>query len=120
MLKLKAPLEKPKMNKKYKVEWASAAAVDLQQIINYIAEYRPGNALEVLRKIKQKSSGLYTLPERGRIIPELQAHGINIYRELIEDPWRIVYRITETTVYVLSIIDSRQNVEDLLLNRLIK
>lgn len=120
MLKLKAPLEKPNMNKKYKVEWASAAEVDLKQIINYRAEDSPGNALEVLRKIKQKSSGLYTLPERGRIIPELQAHGINIYRELIEGPWRIVYRITETTVYVLSIIDSRQNVEDLLLNRLIK
>lgn len=111
---------KPKLNTKYKVEWASAAEVDLRQITAYIANDSPGNALEVLRKIKQKSSGLYSFPERGRIIPELQAHGINIYRELVEGPWRIIYRITETTVYVLSIIDSRQNVEDLLLSRLLK
>ncbi len=108
------------MTRKYRVEWASAAEEDLKRIIYYIAEDSPDNALEVLRKIKQKSSKLYTLPERGRIIPELQAHGINIYREIIEGPWRIVYRITKSTVYVLSLIDSRQNVEDLLLNRLIK
>ncbi|WP_093882738.1 type II toxin-antitoxin system RelE/ParE family toxin [Syntrophus gentianae] len=106
------------MNKKYKVEWVSVAQVDLKQIINYIAIKSPGNALHVLRKIRQSASSLYTFPERGRIIPELQSHGINVYRELIEGPWRIVYRITDTTVYVLSVIDSRQNVEDILLNRL--
>jgi len=108
------------MNKKYRVEWASVAELDLKHIINYIAIDSPGNALKILRKIRQKASSLYTLPERGRIIPELQAQGINIYRELIESPWRIVYRVTDTTVYVLSVIDSRQNVEDILLNRLLK
>jgi toxin ParE1/3/4 len=105
------------MSKKYQVEWASAAEVDLKQIIHHIANDSPGNALDVLRKIRQKAYSLYALPERGRIVPELQAHGIGTYRELIEGPWRIVYRTTATTIYVLSIIDSRQNVEDLLLNR---
>ena len=108
------------MNKKYKVEWAAVAEVDLKQIINYIAIDSPGNALKILEKIRQKASGLYTLPERGRIIPELHGQGISIYRELIVSPWRIVYRISEATVYILSIIDSRQNVEDVLLNRLLE
>ena len=108
------------MIKQYKVEWASVAEVDLKRIIDYIAIDSPGNALQILERIRQKVSALYTLPERGRIVPELQGQGINIYRELIISPWRIVYRISDTTVYVLSIIDSRQNVEDILLNRFLE
>lgn len=108
------------MNKKYKVEWAAVAESDLKQIIDYIASESPGNALHLFKKIRQKASSLYAFPERGRIIPELQSQGIHIYRELIIAPWRIVYRISDGTVFVLSVIDSRQNIEDVLLNRLIK
>jgi toxin ParE1/3/4 len=107
------------MNKKYKVEWASVAENDLKQIMNYVAAESPGTALHLFKKIRQKTSSLYTFPERGRIVPELQGQGIHIYRELIIAPWRIVYRISNRTVFVLSVIDSRQNVEDILLNRLI-
>lgn len=108
------------MNRKYRVEWASVAEGDLRQIIDYVAKDSPDNALQVFKKIRQKASSLYTLPERGRIVPELQGQGINIYRELIIAPWRIIYRITDKTVFVLSVIDSRQNIEDILLNRLLK
>lgn len=108
------------MSIKYQVKWAVVAEGDLKQIIDYIAIDSPGNALQLLKKIRQKASSLYTLPERGRIVPELQGQGIQIYRELIVAPWRIIYRISDTTVYVLSVIDSRQNVEDVLLNRLAK
>jgi toxin ParE1/3/4 len=108
------------MNKKYKVAWAAVAEIDLIQIIDYMAADSPGNALQVLKKIRQKASSLYSFPERGRIVPELQDQGIQTYRELIVPPWRIIYRITDVTVFVLSVIDSRQNVEDILLNRLLK
>jgi plasmid stabilization system protein ParE len=107
------------MNKKYKVVWAAVAEIDLKQIIDHIAVDSPGNALQILKKIRQKASSLYAFPERGRIVPELQGQGIHIYRELIVAPWRIVYRISDVTVFVLLVIDSRQNVEDILLNRLI-
>jgi len=108
------------MNKKYKVEWVSVAESDLKRIIDYIAADSPGNALQILRKVRQKASNLYTFPERGRIVPELQGQGIHIYRELILAPWRIIYRISDGKVFVLSVIDSRQNIEDVLLNRLLK
>jgi toxin ParE1/3/4 len=107
------------MSDNYKVEWAEVAGNDLKNIIEYIAEDSPVNALKILNKIKQKASSLYTLPERGRIVPELQDQGILIYRELIIPPWRIIYRISEKKVYVLSVLDARQNVEDILLKRLI-
>jgi toxin ParE1/3/4 len=107
------------MNKKYKVEWASVAEADLKQIIDYVAADSPGNALQILKTVRQRASSLYMFPERGRIVPELQSQGINIYRELIVAPWRIVYRISDDAVFVLTVIDSRQNVEDILLNRLL-
>ena len=106
------------MNETYRVEWAAAAENDLRRIIDYIAVDSPGNAKQVLAKLKQKAASLYSLPERGRIVPELKAQGILVYRELVVPPWRIVYRISDNTIYVLGAIDSRQNVEDVLLNRL--
>jgi len=107
------------MNPNYSVIWARIAENDLINIIKYIAEESPQNAIKILKKIRQKSSRLYTLPEGGRIVPELQDQGIMQYRELFISPWRLIYRISGRKIYVLSVIDSRQNVEDILLQRLV-
>jgi plasmid stabilization system protein ParE len=108
------------MKKIYGVIWSETSEKDLMGIIEYIAADSPTNAFEIFKKIKQKTSSLYTLPDRGRIVPELQDQVIILYRELIVPAWRIIYRISEKTVYVLSVLDSRQNVEDILLKRLIR
>ncbi|HPJ41757.1 MAG TPA: type II toxin-antitoxin system RelE/ParE family toxin [Spirochaetota bacterium] len=42
------------------------------------------------------------------------------YRELIVVPWRIIYRIEEQKVYILAVIDSRRNFEDIILKRIMK
>lgn len=107
------------MTRKYDIVWADVAENDLKGIIEYIATDSPANALNTLKKIKQKASGLYSFPERGRIVPELQDQNILLYRELIIPPWRIIYRMSDRKVYVLSVLDARQNVEDILLKRLI-
>ena len=107
------------MSDQYDVQWAEVAKNDLKEIINYIAVDSPENAMKILKKIKQKAASLYTFPERGRIVPELQDQGIFIYRELIIAPWRMIYRISGAKVYVLSVLDARQNVEDILLKRLV-
>ncbi len=107
------------MKPKYKVEWANAAESDLKKIIEYISTDNPQNALKILHNIKQKASDLYVLPERGRIVPELQNQGILQYREIVISPWRLIYKITERKVFVLSLIDSRQNIEDILFKRFV-
>ncbi len=107
------------MKKIYDVLWSETSEKDLMGIVEYIAADSPPNAFEIFKKIKQKTLRLYTFPDRGRIVPELQDQGIILYRELIVPPWRIIYRISEKAVYVLSVLDSRQNVEDILLKRLI-
>lgn len=106
------------MKKKYQVAWAEIAQYDLKQVIDYIAIDSPGTASRILHKFKQQVSALYTMPDRGRIVPELKEQGIHTYRGIIIAHWRVIYRISDTTVFVLSVIDSRRNVEDILLDRL--
>ena len=106
------------MARKYEVPWSNTAEIDLKSIIEYIAEDSPSNAFKIFKNIKQKLSNLYTFPEKGRIGPELKDQGIMQYRELMIPPWRILYRISEESVYILSVLDSRRNIEDILLKRL--
>jgi len=108
------------VNPEYRVVWATAAENDLKEIIEYIAAESPDNAINVLSKIREHASNLYSLPARGRIVPELQDQGIPLYRELVISPWRLIYRIADLEVYVVSVIDSRRNVEDILLHKLIR
>ncbi len=106
------------MPRKYEVLWSNIAEIDLKSIIEHIAEDSPSNAFKIFKNIKQKVSNLYTFPEKGRIVPELKDQGIMQYRELMIPPWRILYRISEESVYILSVLDSRRNIEDILLRRL--
>ena len=108
------------MTPTYRVHWANVAENDLIGIVEYIAQDNLTNAIKVFETIKKKASSLSQFPERGRIVPELKDHGIILYRELIVASWKIIYRISAKKVYVLSVIDSRRNVEDILLNRLIE
>ena len=107
------------MDKSFEVVWAKTAETDLTKIVTYIAQDSPLNALKVLQEIKAEVSTLYISPEHCRVVPELYAQGITLYRDMIVNPWRIIYRIDNSKVFVLSVLDSRQNVEDILLNRLI-
>jgi toxin ParE1/3/4 len=107
------------MKQTYEVMWAENAQNDLRRIISYIAEDSMSRALQILRKITKSASRLHQTPMRGRVIPELQAQGVLQYRELIVSPWRIIYRISEHMVFVVSVLDSRQNIEDILFNRLL-
>ncbi|WP_027390766.1 type II toxin-antitoxin system RelE/ParE family toxin [Chrysiogenes arsenatis] len=105
------------MNNQYQVEWTRTANNDLIRIIEFIATDSPTNARRVLKKIKSEVASLHQTPKRGRVIPELKEQGITQYNEIVIAPWRLMYRVSEKTVYVVSVIDSRRNVEDILLER---
>lgn len=107
------------MAKTYKVFWSETAEEDLKAIIEHIYDDNPQAARDSFKKIKTKASALHSFPQRGRIVPELKEHGILQYRELIIPPWRVMYRVSEQQIYVLSVIDSRRNIEDILLERLV-
>ena len=107
------------MSRNYTVKWTATAGHDLDSIIGFIAEDSLDEAIKILEKIREKAAGLYALPERGRVVPELKDQGIILYREVILAPWRVIYRISDQTVYVLAVFDARRNLEDVLLDRFV-
>ena len=98
--------------------WTHTAQQDLTEIIEYIAQDSVDDALAILHRLETKAALLITLPNRGRVVPELLHTGISQYRELISAPWRIVYRVGNRQVLIMAVLDSRRDLQAVLLNRL--
>jgi addiction module RelE/StbE family toxin len=105
---------------KYFVNVTKTAENDLDQIISFVAENNPRNALEIFNRLKTKIESLHNFPNRGEYVPELLKRNIKEYRQLLEKPWRIIYKVEKDIVNVLTVLDSRRNIQDLLLEILIK
>ncbi len=105
--------------KKFEVLWTKSAQFDLEAIIEYIKTDSIDIAKKIFFEIKQECDNLYCFPERKRVVPELQQIGILKYREIIHKRWRIIYKIDNTKIYILIVVDSSRNLEDILFQRLI-
>jgi plasmid stabilization system protein ParE len=103
----------------FEVIWTKNAQFDLELIIEYIKTDSLTIAKKIFHEIKKECGNLYYFPQRKRVVPELQQIGILKYREIIYKRWRIIYKIDNTKVYVLLIVDSSRNLQDLLFQRLI-
>jgi plasmid stabilization system protein ParE len=104
----------------FRVQWAEAAVRDLEELMGYIAADSPVNADRILEKLERRARTLESTPTRGRVVPELAHFGIRSWRELIVKPHRIIYRVDAGTVHVLAVLDGRRELQDLLLERLIR
>jgi len=107
------------MAKKYQIKWAAPAREDINDIIDYISQTNINYAVKTLDKIEEHVNQLDLFPERYRIVPELERYGYLLYREIIVDWWRIIYKIENNLIYIMLVIDSRRNLEDLILKKLI-
>jgi len=104
----------------FTVNVTKSAKKDLKEIVKFIAKNNPLNSLEVLKRIENRINSLKKFPERGGYVPELLKHNIKDYRQLIESPWKIIYKVDNNIVNILIIIDSRRNTQDILVEKLIK
>ena len=102
----------------YRVEFTTVAQHDLQAIIKFIAVDNPIAAAQTLAQLEARVRSLTRFPKRGRVVPELAAFGLPMYRELVAAPWRVVYRVSGKSVWILAVLDGRRNIEDILLDRL--
>ena len=59
-------------------------------------------------------------PTRCRVVPELAALGISEIRESILPPYRIFFRLQDQRATLLGILDSRRNLEELILQRALR
>ena len=105
---------------RFRVQWAEAAVRDLEELVCFIAADSEGDAERVLKRIESRAATPESSPGRGRVVPELAHFGMRTWRELIVRPYRLVYRIEGDTVNVLAVFDGRRDLEDLLLERLLR
>ena len=106
-------------HEKYIVKITQNAENDLNEIINYISQNNPRTALVIMEKIISKIKTLNRFPYRGGYVPELLVRNIKDFRKITETPWNIYYKINGDIVSVLAIIDSRRNLKDILINKLL-
>lgn len=104
---------------KYNVIWTKNAQFDLELIIEYLKPSSKKIAKDIFFGIKKECDNLYFSPTRKRVVPELQHLGIVKYREIIYKRWRIVFNIDASEVFVLLVVDSSRNLEDLLFQRVL-
>jgi toxin ParE1/3/4 len=106
--------------KRWQVIYGDGARNDILGIVDYIANDSVINADKALSRLEQRIATLTTMPERGRIVPELQWHGISHVREIFEKPWRILYQIRAKQVVIVAVYDGRRHLNDVLLERFLQ
>jgi plasmid stabilization system protein ParE len=68
----------------------------------------PRNATRVLESILEAADSLAALSERGRTVPEFGAAEI---RELLPHPFRLLYQVAESEIFVLALLHQRRDFE---------
>lgn len=106
--------------RRFHVEWSEVAVRDLAEIAGFLALDSVETAERVLDQLEKRTERLETNPSRGRVVPELARFQIRGWRELIVRPYRVIYRLDGHRVSVLAVIDGRREIEDLLLERLLR
>ena len=106
---------------KYKVIIDPQAKLDLKEIFIYVAmNDSVQSADKLLDALEETCYKLEKFPERGHIPPELRQTGIKSYLEIHYKPYRIIYEIEGSLVYIHSVIDGRRNIQEILGDRILR
>jgi addiction module RelE/StbE family toxin len=87
------------------VHWTDTAVAHLVAIYERIAQDAPVYAQRMMDRLTKRSEQIATFPESGRMVPEYEVPDI---REVIERPYRIIYRIKADQIDVLAVVHSAQ------------
>jgi toxin ParE1/3/4 len=82
------------------VVWSEEATRHLETIYAYLEINSAFYASSLVNRLVQRADSLGDFPEMGQIIPEQSRQ----LRQLIQSPYRIIYRISETNVETLAVI----------------
>ena len=83
------------------IVWTEVAWNDLEAIADHIAKDSEHYAASVVLEAREAARSLVTMAHRGRVVPEFKEPKI---RELLLGNYRLIYSLTDTTVYILAFI----------------
>jgi len=88
-----------------KIKWAFRAVNSLHEIVAYIALDDQAAAKQLEEKVFSHCDQLERNPRSGPVVPEMPG---SEYRQLIEPPGRIFYRIDGDIIYIVNIVRSER------------
>jgi toxin ParE1/3/4 len=101
------------VEKKFQVNLLPQAEEDLQEIIDFIAEERPGVANKMLDKFSQSFSQLAINPESGRRARDKRLYLLG-YRYLVVSTYLVFYRMQLKRVFIYRILHGARNYTEIL------
>lgn len=105
----------------FQVFLTADAALDLEELHTWILNKDgEARASHVLQQIESVFESLSANPNRGAWPAELIDLGIREYREVFFKPYRIIYRVIDSVVYVMLVVDGRRDMQSLLQRRLLR
>jgi len=105
----------------FKVYIIDDASKDIEDIYHYISNSDSVEQAEyVIKNIEEKCKSLGHLAKRGHLPPELERIGILEYREIHFKPYRIIYQVVDSNVFIHCVLDGRRELQKLLENRLLR
>jgi toxin ParE1/3/4 len=87
------------------LRWTERAVRDLIAIGEYIAADNPKAARSWVEKLRQRAKKASATPRAGRIVPEIARADV---REVFVRTYRIVYRIIDDGIVVLTIFEGHR------------
>jgi len=84
-----------------RVNWTDNALKHLLDIYEYILQNSPFYAERMVDRLTKRSEQIASFPMSGHNVPEYSAEDI---REIIERPYRIIYRIKPDQIDVLAVV----------------
>lgn len=90
-----------------RIVWTRAAAAALDEAIGFVAEDSPRNAVTLLNRVLDAAASLSSLADRGAPIPEIDDPTV---RQLLPDPYRLIYRVQPDQVTILTVLHQRRDV----------
>ena len=87
------------------VYWTDTAVDHLRAIHAYVAQDSKIYADRLIDRLTRRSEQISLFPLSGRVVPEFRREDI---REVIERPYRIIYRIKEEHINILAVLHGAQ------------
>ena len=88
-----------------KLIWSPLSLDRIVEIADFIAQDKPGASVKWVASVFDSVERLIKFPKSGRAVPEIDRHDI---REILFGNYRIIYRIEDKSITVLTIRYGKQ------------
>jgi len=106
---------------KYRLLMTEEAEKDIIDIWSYIMiNDCIDNADYVVDGLEGAIGSLEKIPQKGHVPPELERISVFNYLEIHFKPYRIIYQIAGSAVFIYCVIDGRRDIHKILERRLLK